>query len=185
MNHDENMNDIYDCTKDVIDHIHKVQKWMGDFAVQIISRSSWHDKSKLEETEKPMFDKFTPRLKELAFGSNEYKTALAEMGGALKHHYENNRHHPEHYENGINGMTLVDIIEMLCDWMASAQAKNTYIDLSYLSKRFSLSEQLVNIIANTLREDDIWRSVNGATIEGEYCPPEMRNRHIDGWEKIT
>lgn len=174
---------MYDCTNDVKEHIARVQKWMRDFSTQIIDRSKWHDKSKLDEPEKPMYDEFTPRLKELTFGSDEYKASLAEMGAALKHHYQVNRHHPEHYENGVNGMTLVDLIEMVSDWMAAAQAKNTHIDLAYLAKRFNLSDQLVEIIANTLREDDVWRMVNGAAIDGEYCPPEMRNRHVEGFEK--
>lgn len=155
---------------------------MYDFSVQIVDRSKWHDKSKLEEPEKPVFDEFTPKLKELVFGSDEYKAALAGMGEGLKHHYQNNRHHPEHYENGVAGMTLVDLVEMVSDWMAAAQAKGTHIDLAYLAKRFSISDQLVSIIANTLREDDLWRELNGAGIDGEYCPPEMRKRHVEGFE---
>ncbi len=174
---------MYDCTKDVKEHVGRVQKWMRDFSTQIIDRSRWHDKSKLEEPEKSMFDKFTPRLKELTFGSDAYRQALAEMGAALKHHYQANRHHPEHYENGVSGMTLVDLTEMVCDWMAAAQVKETPIDLLYLAKRFNLSDQLVEIIANTLREDDLWRITNGGAVEGEYCPPELRDRHIEGFTR--
>jgi hypothetical protein len=37
------------------------------------------------------------------------------MAPALKHHYENNRHHPEHFKNNIDDMNLIDLIEMLCD----------------------------------------------------------------------
>lgn len=176
---------MYDCTKDVMTHIGRVQKFMRDFSTQIIDRSKWHDMSKLGEPEKTVFDIWTPRLKELEFGSAEYNAAIAIMGAGLKHHYQNNRHHPEHYENGVNGMTLVDIIEMVSDWMAAAQAKNTHIDLAYLAKRFNLSDQLVEIIANTLREDDVWRAVNGAAIDGEYCPPEMQNRHVEGFEDVS
>ena len=42
---------------------------------------------------------------------------------AIDHHYANNRHHPEHWPNGINDMTLMDLIEMLADWKA-ATARN-------------------------------------------------------------
>jgi hypothetical protein len=173
----------YDCTNDVKEHIGRVQKWMGDFARQIVDRSKWHDKSKLEDpVEKALFDHWTPELRRLTFGSDEYKVALDGMGEGVKRHYKANRHHPEHYENGVNGMTLVDLIEMVCDWQAAAQAKNTSIDLLHAAKRFGLCDQLVEIIANTLREDDLWRIVNGGAVDGEYCPPELRDRHVEGFE---
>ena len=177
------MAETYDCTNDVRNHIRLVQFWMEKFSRQIVSRSKWHDKSKLEEPEKPIFDEFTPRLKELEFGSDEYKAALTDMGEGLKHHYRVNRHHPEHYENGVSGMTLVDIVEMVSDWMAVAQSKETYVDLDLLARRFGISEQLLDIIANTLRDEDVWNAVNGAGILGAYCPPEMRDRNVEGFER--
>lgn len=33
----------------------------------------------------------------------------------LDHHYQNNDHHPEHFELGINGMNLLQLLEMLAD----------------------------------------------------------------------
>jgi hypothetical protein len=71
------------------------------------------------------------------------------MGEALKHHYANNRHHPEHFENGINGMNLLDVIEMVCDWKAAADLKGVEPNLDYLAQRFGISDQLKNIIAAT------------------------------------
>ena len=53
-----------------------------------------------------------PKLRELTFGSDEYKVALVGMGEGVKRHYAANRHYPEHYENGVNDMTLADIVEM-------------------------------------------------------------------------
>jgi hypothetical protein len=97
-----------------------------------------------------MFDQWTPRLKELEFGSDEYKDALAHMGEALKHHYENNRHHPEHFENGIDGMNLIDVIEMVCDWKAAAHMKGETPNMDYLAQRFKLSDQMRSVIDNTL-----------------------------------
>jgi hypothetical protein len=44
------------------------------------------------------------------------------MGDGLKHHYSHNRHHPEFFgEDGVDGMTLVDLIEMLADWKAATE----------------------------------------------------------------
>ena len=98
------MDKKYDCTRDVIEHIGRVRYWMNEFATNLTRRANIHDKSKLEEPEKSMFDEWTPNLKRVEFGSEEYKQALEGMGEALKHHYQVNRHHPEHYENGVNGI---------------------------------------------------------------------------------
>jgi len=43
------------------------------------------------------------------------------MKPAIEHHYKNNRHHPEHFNNGIDEMNLVDLIELLCDWKAASE----------------------------------------------------------------
>jgi hypothetical protein len=118
--------------------------------LELVNRSDKHDESKLQEPEKAMFDKFTPLLKETVFGSDEYKAALVDMGEALKHHYAANSHHPEHFENGVNGMTLVDLVEMVCDWNAAAFMKGEVPNLDYLANRFDLTDQLKAIITNTL-----------------------------------
>ena len=39
----------------------------------------------------------------------------------IEHHYAVNSHHPEHYEAGIAGMSLFDLIEMLVDWKAASE----------------------------------------------------------------
>lgn len=144
------MSEKYDCTKDVELHRFMVAHHLKYFFFAISEAIDSHDASKLLEPEKSMFDEFTPKLKELKFGSAEYKAALADMGEALKHHYENNRHHPEHFENGISGMTLMDVIEMVCDWRAAADYKGQDVNLGYLSDRFAISDQLQVIIQNTL-----------------------------------
>ena len=160
----------YDCTEDVLEHKRKVSYWLGEFSNQLLRRSEIHDDSKLKEPEKELFDTWTPELKLREFGSTEYKDALIQMGEGLKHHYEHNRHHPEHHENGIYDMTLMDLVEMIADWMAAAQAKNELIDLEYLSDRFKIGSQLRNIILNTLREEDFWNEVTGVPIT--YFAPE-------------
>jgi len=158
------MNDRYDCTTDVMKHRGKVEYWMRDLIQQLTDRARVHDDSKLREPEKSIFDTWTPNLKRVQFGSDEYKQALSAMGEGLKHHYEHNRHHPEHYPNGLNGMTIVDLIEMFCDWIAAAEEKKTGIDIAYLSERFGINSQLVAVFANTLREMDFWNEVNGVPV---------------------
>lgn len=145
----------YDCTNDVKEHIARVQKWIDDFRYILDGRGRVHDASKLEPFEKACFDEWTPKLKELQFGSEEYKDALEHMGEGLAHHYQVNSHHPEHYENGIDGMTLYELVEMVCDWMAAAEKKNQPVDMDYLQKRFNISPQLRSIIENQFREIDV------------------------------
>lgn len=174
---------LYDCTADVMAHKEKVTYWLRRFWNQLDGRAKYHDDSKLNNpAEKAMFDRWTPELKAREFGSDAYKEALANMGNGLKMHYKANRHHPEHYENGVNDMTLIDVMEMVADWMAAAQAKEKPIDLDYLASRFGLSEQLVNLIANQLREEDVWNEIDGVLVT-YLCPENKRAGHVEGFEK--
>lgn len=63
---------------------------------ELSHRAKVHDDSKLESPELEIFAEFGPKLKQMQYGSDEYKEALEKMGTALQHHYANNRHHPEH-----------------------------------------------------------------------------------------
>lgn len=170
----------YDCTEDVIEHKRKVEYWLRGFWEALKSRAKYHDDSKLNDpTEKALFDKWTPALRVQAFGTDDYKISLEGMGEGVKLHYKSNRHHPEHYENGVNDMTLIDVVEMLADWMAAAQARNTHVDLKHAAERFGLSDQLVQIFANQLREEDHWLEGHNCPIS-YLCPPEHRGGHIEG-----
>jgi hypothetical protein len=55
-----------------------------------------HDASKWSPEEWPAFEEATPKLAGMTYGSDEYKAALASIKPALKHHYAENSHHPEH-----------------------------------------------------------------------------------------
>lgn len=140
----------YDCTQDVMAHKRLVSNMLGSQILDLARRSKVHDDSKLQPPEKEGFDQWTPELKARTFGTEYYKQALDAMGEFLQHHYQVNSHHPEHYPNGVDGMTLADILEMVCDWRAAALAKGLNVDLEHAAQRFNLSPQLVNIIRNTL-----------------------------------
>ena len=145
--------DKYDSTKDTRQHIDLVYWLLTSMAEVIRKRGINHDSSKLESPEKDIFDEVTPRLKGLTYGSEEYKASLADMGPALTHHYENNRHHPEHFPDGVNDMDLVDLIEMISDWKAaSLRHDNGDIkrSLEINKERFGISDQLYKILLNTV-----------------------------------
>jgi hypothetical protein len=145
----------YDSTEDTKKHIQRVQKLMSGIILMLANRHKNHDKSKLEEPEKSIFDEYTPKLRDTTYGSPEYKVFLSEMGVGLKHHYKNNSHHPEHFDNGVNGMTLVDLIEMFCDWKAATERHadgDLGKSIEINKKRFKMTDQLVEIFKNTKAE---------------------------------
>jgi hypothetical protein len=141
-----------DSTKETLEHIKKVNAYLGQCATALIQRGIVHDQSKLESPEKEMFDEVTDVLKGITYGSNEYKAQLEKLKPALAHHYAHNSHHPEHYVTGIDGMNLLDIIEMLVDWKAASERHkdgDIYRSIEINAERFKMSEQLVNIFKNT------------------------------------
>jgi hypothetical protein len=144
----------YDSTADVLLHKDKVRNYLFDFIFELLERSDDHDNSKLEAPEKPIFDRY-PAYESGPVEGEEYRAKLAEMGEGLKHHYATNRHHPEHFENGVSGMNLSDIVEMVCDWKATASAKRAPVNLDHLCGRFAIDDQLRAILENTLREMDV------------------------------
>lgn len=142
----------YDSKADTLEHIKKVVGFIGVIQIELMIRAHTHDDSKLLEPEKSAFDRLTPILKDLEYGSPEYRASLAELQPAIKHHYLSNSHHPEYYINGIDGMNLVDIVEMYCDWKAAGErTKNGSMSKSIeINKtRFKISDQLAQIFINT------------------------------------
>lgn len=150
------MENKYDSTADTLIHIRQVQENLNKFAIALIKRGQIHDNSKLESPEKEMFDETTQRLKTAEYGSEEYKGFLKELKPALDHHYTNNSHHPEHYSNGIDGMSLQDLVEMYCDWKAAVKRTkdgDLLKSIEINSTRFNMSEQLVSIFKNTYNRE--------------------------------
>jgi hypothetical protein len=149
-------NTPYDSRADTLAHIKRVSELLGKCAIELQKRGMIHDDSKLVEPEKSTFDVCTLKLKSMAYGSDEYKAALAELKPALDHHYAANSHHPEHYENGVDGMSLFDLVEMMMDWKAAtermANGGDIHRSLEINTERFKLSPQLKSILANTIRE---------------------------------
>lgn len=145
----------YDSRQDTEQHIDRVRELIELIESNLDDRWQAHDLSKMQEPEKSAFDIATPKLKELTYGSDEYKASLDELGVALKHHYAENSHHPEHYPEGIAGMSLLDLIEMLCDWKAAGERHADGSMAASLAKnqaRFGIGTQLQSILENTAKE---------------------------------
>jgi hypothetical protein len=143
----------YDSRPDTLAHSQRVGELMTQITKELLDRSTCHDRSKTLPPEVEFFNEFTPKLKTSTYGSDEYKGFLAGMGEGLAHHYANNRHHPEYFADGVNGMTLADLVEMLADWKAATErhADGDLIrSLEIQRDRFGLSEQLAQILHNTV-----------------------------------
>jgi hypothetical protein len=146
----------YDSTIDTTLHVNRVRFLLGECAIKLLERGSKHDASKLEQPEKAIFDAVGNRLAVITYEGEDYKQSLEELKVALDHHYLHNTHHPEHYPNGIDGMSLLDLLEMLMDWKAAGERHPEgmkiarSIELS--SQRFSIGEQLKQILVNTAKE---------------------------------
>jgi hypothetical protein len=142
----------YDSSIDTLKHIKRVNHLLLEFCIEMQKRAIVHDDSKLYTPEKEAFDEMTPLLAGVTYGSPEYKEMLKRIQPAINHHQKNNSHHPEFYDNGVDGMDLFDLVEMFFDWKAAGERHNDgniYKSIDYNKTRFNMSEQLCNIFTNT------------------------------------
>lgn len=143
----------YDSRPDTHEHIAKVRGLLLSVVADLLDRAHTHDKSKLQEPELSVFDEFTPKLRETTYGSKEYQECLAAMGEGLAHHYRVNPHHPEFWANGLADMSLMDLIEMLCDWKAATLRHadgDVRASVEQNQARFGYSDELKGIFHHTL-----------------------------------
>jgi hypothetical protein len=133
-------------------HIETVRNHINACVRELLLRGERHDQTKLQDPERRMFDEYTPLLRASTYGSEEYKGFLAGMSTALAHHYENNRHHPEFHPDGIRGMNLIDLLEMLCDWKSSGLRHadgDIFKSIEINQKRFGYSDEFKRLLVNT------------------------------------
>lgn len=134
-------------------HIERVRNLLNVAAQELMNRGEKHDQSKLQSPEVELFTEYTPKLAGVTYASPEYDGYKKAMGEALQHHYANNRHHPEHFKNGIEDMNLIDLIEMFVDWKAASERhhdSNIRKSIENNANRFRMSPQLVKIFENTV-----------------------------------
>ena len=153
----------YDSRPETQQHINRVRDFIFKAVANLNARARVHDASKLVSPEVEAFDEATPKLAGMEYGSEEYKESLAALGPALQHHFQFNDHHPEHYPNGVRGMSLLALLEMLCDWRAASERMKQRTDdpekvksfesgLAFNKERFEISDDLYEILLNTARE---------------------------------
>jgi len=137
----------------IAEHNNHVQQNMADTIANIAKRMASHDQSKYSEEEFDLVEG-KPYLQTLEYNTPEYKAGLVRVQTAVEHHYKANSHHPEHFYNGIKGMTLLDLIEMACDWQAASIEHDSdfLTSINRNVERFELSIEMQEILMNTGRE---------------------------------
>lgn len=164
---------------ETLSHIRRVQTLLRQVCDNLMGRAIEHDQSKLVDPEASTFEKFTHLLRGVTYGSDEYKAFLEGMAPALKHHYEHNRHHPEHWSGGIKDMSLLDLVEMIVDWKAASERHadgDVFRSIEINQKRFGYSDELKAIFLRTAGElfpkhRERWHCFgcgNGGA-EGNFC----------------
>jgi hypothetical protein len=136
-----------------LEHKKLVGENMTKLITELTRRAIIHDFSKFSEAEAPYFDKTLPRLATSTFGSPGYQELLDELKPALDNHYAVNSHHPQYYKDGVQGMDLFDLIEMMADWLAATQRHNDgniHKSLAINHKRFNIPDGLMPILENTI-----------------------------------
>ena len=142
-----------DWKKETRKHQARVAFLLGAVSRELAKRAVSHDVSKLGPEEAPGFEAVTHKLKGLTYDSPEYHASLKELGPALTHHYAHNPHHPEHHKDGIRDMNLIDIVEMICDWIAASERHSDGCPFKSLVKngeRFGLSIEMFDIFRYTI-----------------------------------
>ncbi len=143
---------VYDSRADTLKHSLRVGELMGQAITELVQRSVQHDLSKTQPPELAYFDEHSQKLSTLTYGSEEYRAELRAMRPGVEHHYEHNRHHPEHFADGVASMTLMDLVEMLADWKAAGERMadgSMQGSLKIQQNRFGLGDQLYSILQNT------------------------------------
>lgn len=140
-------------------HIETVRNYLNFVIRILLTRQEQHDQTKLQSPEAETFAEYTAKLRTVSYNSPEYMQFLKEMKPALDHHYAEYRHHPEHFgKDGILGMDLIDLIEMICDWKASTMRHddgNLIKSIELNQSRFGYSNELRQILVNTARFLDV------------------------------
>jgi hypothetical protein len=137
-------------------HKFLVLQQMVPIVQALIKRAEEHDNTKFSEDEFPYLVQAMEDIIKYPFGTPEYEEMRKKHAKPFAAHYKKNRHHPEYFQNGIEGMTLLDLIEALCDWKAASMRQGNggtiQNSIKVATEKFGIGEQLVKILENTAKE---------------------------------
>lgn len=88
------------------------------------------------------------------YGTPKYKEKLNRYKEVFQHHYKHNKHHPEHWSEYYCDMDLMDVIEMLCDWLGYKEditLKEAEILVNQQCERYGFNDTFRHLLYNTLK----------------------------------
>lgn len=140
-------------------HISGVRRRVTLVCTALMNRAITHDNSKYSEKELNAHISMTDEMDGVKYGTDTYYAIKRRYESLSAEHSANNRHHPEHHPNGIDDMNLVDVIEMLCDWLTGSENTGTPVErsLEINEEHYNVSPQLMNLLRNTIRDFDLER----------------------------
>lgn len=130
-------------------------------AISLIGRCQVHDISKTTNPEEVLA--LASIVNDMGEMHNVKHELTDEQKEAIRLHWKNNSHHPEHYESP-NDMSELDIMEMACDCHARSKQYGTslldYIDYQqekrfhFDEEHFTLLREMASILVEMTKEDD-------------------------------
>lgn len=138
-----------------------VRELLTACAAELVNRGVVHDESKFDPIEQGPLDEMQRLIEtegNVPFGSPEYEARKALLGPMLEHHYAKNSHHPEFYHSdhpdgdGVSGMDLFDLVEMVMDWKAASErGAESAMNLTFLVEKYEIAWMLESVMRNTAK----------------------------------
>lgn len=138
----------------ILKHKKSVREKLLFLSEELRKRAEEHDNSKLQFPEIEWLIEMDKEQR-YQYGTKEYFDKMNRWKKFFIHHYTQNRHHPDHFSNGIDDMNLVDITEFLVDIVSYYEVLQVHDGEKVLDdqeKRFQINGQLRNVLSNTLND---------------------------------
>ena len=139
----------------IYEHQQKVGAVMQKVISELMDRALKHDDSKfttqqLRDNLVTLPDKWGIQAEGHGYHSPEQEEHRKRFAPEIHRHRSAHPHHPEHFGNDVNKMNLIDLMEMLCDWYASAPDIDQSIDEN--SCDYKIDPHITQILKNTARK---------------------------------
>ena len=151
------MSELNDHGKRLSIHKTAVEISMNKLAKRIRIRGSRHDNSAMSGLEHAIGSMYSKHKLPTHWISDP--TTLGnypkDIQSAIKSHYENNDHHPEHFENGMYDMNIIQLTEMICDVFETLRENgvsqsDVHHHIEHMCNNYNIAEPLSSIIKNTI-----------------------------------
>ena len=132
---------------------------MKRIANELRRRGIRHDNSKfsgIEATIGNMYHDEYNKINVLCPHKSDVENYAEKTKAASIEHYRLNDHHVEHFENGLSGMSLIQLTELVCDSVAHLKERGyapteCVCEVEYLFKGYGASDDVISIVKNTVQ----------------------------------